>query len=199
MLLTQKSSKIRAFTMENEEKKRNIAKKKKKITPERLKNIALYYLQRFDSSEENLKQVLKKRVFDYAFENPDFDKQTAYEWIEKIISDFRRVGYLNDNRYAEQKILTYLAAGKPERYIRQKLQQKGVKDDIVDKILAESEIDEETSALKFARRKKIGPFRSDWEQRKLCRQKDMATMVRAGFGYDVVQRIIGGDFFDENI
>lgn len=185
--------------MENEEKKRNIAKKKKKITLERLKNIALYYLQRFDSSEENLRQVLKKRVWDYAFENPDFDKQTAYEWIEKIISDFNRVSYLNDSRFAEQKISTYLAAGKPERYIRQKLQQKGVNEEIVDKILSESEINEDASALNFARRKKIGPFRSDEEQRKLCRQKDMATMVRAGFGYDVVQRIIGGDFFDENI
>lgn len=185
--------------MENEEKTGNIAKKKKRITAERLKNIALYYLQRFDSSEENLRQVLKRRVWDYAFENPDFDKQTAYEWIEKIISDFNRVGYLNDNRYAEQKISTYLAVGKPERYIRQKLRQKGVSEDIVDKILADSEIDEETAALNFARKKKIGPFRPDREQQKLCHTKDMATMVRAGFGYDVVQKVIGGDFFDENI
>ena len=185
--------------MENDETRKPGLRKRKKITFERLKNIALYYLQRFDSSEENLRQVLKKRVWNYAFENPDFDKQSAHEWIEKIILDFSRVGYLNDSRYAEQKILTYLAAGKPERYIRQKLQQKGISDDVVNKILADSEIDEEAAALKFAKKKRIGPFRDDEEQRMNYRQKDMGTMVRAGFGYDVVQRIIGGDFFDENI
>ena len=51
----------------------------------------------------------------------------------------------------------------------------------------------------FARKKKIGPFREDEEKRRACRQKDLATMVRAGFEYDLAKKIIGGDFFDENL
>ncbi len=43
--------------MENDEKKPVSPRKKRKITPERLKNIALYYLERFDSSADNLRQV----------------------------------------------------------------------------------------------------------------------------------------------
>ena len=185
--------------MENDEKKVFVKKKKKKITPERLKNIALYYLQRFDSSEENLRQVLKRRVADYVFENPDFDRHEALGWIENIISDFLRVGYLNDDRYAELKISGYLASGKPERYIRQKMQQKGVSSAVIDKILSESEIDEEGAARNFAKKKKIGPYRADEESRKNCWKKDMATMVRAGFGYEIAREIIGGESFDENI
>ena len=51
----------------------------KKITPQRLKNIGLYYLKRFESSVENLRSVLQKRVNQYAETNPEFDKQEAYQ------------------------------------------------------------------------------------------------------------------------
>ncbi len=185
--------------MENEQKKSDFANREKKMTRQRLQNIALYYLQRFDSSKENLRDVLKRRILKYGYKNSDFSSQTAFAWVEEIINDFERWGYLDDNRYAEQKIADYLAAGKSEFYIRQKLIQKGIDKGIVDKILSASEIDEEAAAMNFARKKKIGPYRKDEEQCKLYRVKDIRTMLRAGFGYDIVQKIIGGDFFDENI
>ena len=53
-------------------------------------------------------------------------------------------------------------------------------------------------ALKLAKRKKIGPFRSDEEARKLNRQKDMATLIRAGFDYDVVSEIMEIDFIADD-
>ncbi len=185
--------------MENDEKKAYAPRKKRKITPERLKNIALYYLQRFDSSADNLRQVLNRRVFDYARENPDFDRRQAAGWIEELLETFVRIGYLNDDRYAESKISSYLAAGKPERYIRQKMKQKGVEDAVTDRILAAAEIDEGLAAENFARKKKIGPFRKSEDEQKACRQKDLAAMVRAGFDYETAKNVIGGEFFDEGI
>ena len=187
------------FAMENDKKNAPLVKKRKKMTSARLKNIALYYLQRFDSSAENLRQVLWRRVLNNARENPDFDKEAAACWIEEIISLFERVGYLNDRRYAETKISAFLAAGKPERYIRLKMCEKGVAEEVVNDILSARETDEEGAAVNFARKKKIGPFREDEEKRRACRQKDLATMVRAGFEYDLAKKIIGGDFFDENL
>ena len=94
--------------MENDEKRPETPPKKRKMTPVRLKNIALYYLQRFDSSADNLRQVLTRRVRDSARQTPDFDMHRAAEWIEEIITEFERVGYLNDRRYAEFKIAGYL-------------------------------------------------------------------------------------------
>ncbi|MFR2532193.1 MAG: RecX family transcriptional regulator, partial [Alphaproteobacteria bacterium] len=88
----------------------------KKVTKTRLKNIGLYYLERFESSVDNLRQVLTKRVNDYAFQNPGYDKSEALGWIEELLADFERYGYLNDSRYAELKIRDYLAAGKSARY-----------------------------------------------------------------------------------
>ena len=66
---------------------------------------------------------------------------------------------------------------------------------MVGKILQNRNIDESEMALNFAAKKKIGPFRPDEESRKQNRQKDLATIVRAGFPYDVAKDIV----FAENI
>lgn len=42
----------------------------------------------------------------------------------------------------------------------------------------------------WRRKKRIGPFRADEESRRENRQKDMGTLVRAGFGYDTAQKIM---------
>ena len=69
--------------MDNEGVKKR--KPQRKITKQRLKNIALYYLERFETSVDNLKNVLKRRVDKYAYENPDYDKSEAYEWINELV------------------------------------------------------------------------------------------------------------------
>ena len=173
----------------------NIIQKKvkvlRKITPQRLKNIALYYLKRFESSVANLRSVLQRRVNDYAYQNKEFDRGEAYQWIEDILTDFQRYGYLNDSRYAEIKIKDYMSAGKSVRYIKGKMREKGIDEEILSALLEDQENDEFEAALKLAKKKHIGPFRKDEEARFENRQKDMGTLVRAGFSYDVVQRVVG--------
>ena len=166
------------------------AQKPRKMTKKRLENIGLYYLERFDSSADNLRKVLKRRVFDYARKVPDFETREAEEWIDEIVEKFEKLGYLNDCRYAEYKIDDYLAAGKPERYIRQKMALKGVADNVVDNILQNRDFDEEKMAMQAAMKKKIGPWRKDENDRKNNRQKDLACLIRAGFNYDIAQKII---------
>ena len=168
--------------------------KLRKMTKTRLQNIALYYLERFDSSAFNLRKVLEQRLIKYSFEVPDFNLNEAKTWIDEIISYFEKYGYINDDRYAEIKINNYLLAGKPTRYIQQKMQQKGISEDVVNKILQSRNVDESEMALNFAAKKKIGPFRPE-ENRKQSSQKDLATLVRAGFSYDIAKEII----FAENI
>ena len=173
----------------------NIIQKKvkvlRKITPKRLKNIALYYLKRFESSVANLRSVLQRRVNDYAYQNKEFDRGEAYQWIEDILADFQRYGYLNDSRYAEIKIKDYMSAGKSVRYIKGKMREKGIDEEILSALLEDQEYDEFEAALKLAKKKHIGPFRTDEEARFENRQKDMGTLVRAGFSYDVVRRVVG--------
>lgn len=162
----------------------------RKITPQRLKNIALYYLKRFESSTANLRSVLQRRVNDYARQEKSFDKAQAYEWIEEILSDFEKHNYLNDERYSEIKIKNYIAAGKSPRYIIGKLREKGVEEETAARLMDLEEYDPFDSALKLARKKRIGPYSVSEEIRKERRSKDMAILVRAGFDYDVVIRVL---------
>ena len=178
-----------------DEKKANIRRPLKKITPQRLKNIALYYLKRFDSSVENLRQVLHRRVKNYARENAEFDVQKADDWIEDILNDFMRLGYLDDYRFALVKIRGYLEAGKPERYIVPKLRQKGIANQIIKDIMQNQEYDAFQMALRLAKKKKIGPYRSA-ENRHEFRQKDMGTLIRAGFDYDIVTEVLNYEISD---
>ena len=161
----------------------------KKITKQRLKNIALYYLKRFESSTENLRQVLRRRTNDYAYRHPEFVKQEAYDWIEEILTDFERFGYLDDERYAQIKAKDYIAAGKSARYIAGKLKQKGISETKISALLEGMEYDSFEVALHFAKKKKIGPFR-DEAKREDYRQKDLMALVRAGFDYDTACRVL---------
>ncbi len=173
---------------ENEKPKKT--KILKKITKQRLKNIALYYLKRYETSVDNLRQVLRKRINDYAYQNKEFDKSEAYGWAEEILSDFQRYGYVDDARFAEIRIRDYIQAGKSVRYIQGKLREKGVDSELVNSVLENQEYDEFETALKLARKKHIGPFRADEDARYEYRQKDMGALVRAGFSYDVVTRVL---------
>lgn len=170
----------------------------KKITPQRLKNIGLYYLKRFESSVENLRSVLQKRVNQYAKENPEFNKQEAYQWVENVLAEFEKLHYLDDERFTEIKVRHYLSTGKPARYIQNKLREKGITNAQIDEMLDDFGYNPQEMALKLAKRKKIGPFRPDEESRKINRQKDMAVLIRAGFDYDVVQEIMGADFIADD-
>ncbi len=171
----------------------------KKITPQRLKNIGLYYLKRFESSVENLRSVLQKRVNQYAKENPDFNKQEAYQWVEDVLTEFEKLHYLDDERFTEIKVRSYLSVGKPARYIQNKLREKGIANAQIEDMLDDFGYNPQEMALKLAKRKKIGPFRPDEESRKQNRQKDMAALIRAGFDYDVVSEIMGSDFIADDM
>lgn len=176
---------------EDEEKPKK-AKVFKKITKQRLKNIALYYLKRYETSVDNLRKVLQRRVNDYVYQNKEFDKYEAFAWIEEIITDFQNYGYVNDERFTEIRIRDYISAGKSVRYIRGKLREKGIDEELVGSVLDNQEYDEQEAALKFARKKRIGPYRTE-EARAEYRQKDMGTLIRAGFNYDIVIQVMEFD------
>lgn len=123
-------------------------------TKARLRNIALYYLERFESSEETLRQVLKRRIDKYAFVNKEYNPSEAYQWTEEVIDECLSHNFVNDRRFAEFKVNGYLNAGKPKRYIEQKLKQKGIDEKTISSVFEEANYSEKDTALNFAQKKK---------------------------------------------
>lgn len=151
----------------------------KKITPQRLKNIALYYLDRFDASSEKLRSVLMRRI-QKAIISGDEVSSDASEWVNKIVQDMQQLGYINDRRFCENKVRQYLNAGKSNRYIIGKLSEAGIDSSIIYSFLPDNELEQ---AKVFACKKRLG---GDY-------QKDLAKLARAGFSYDVAQKVLKED------
>lgn len=148
----------------------------KKITPQRLKNIALYYLDRFDASGEKLKSVLMRRIQKAVLAGDEVLPE-ATQWVDEVVREMKRLGYVNDQRFCENKVRLYLQAGKSNRYIMGKLCEAGLDSEIIRSYLPDDELEQ---AQIFARKKKLG---QDY-------QKDLAKLARAGFSYDTAQKVL---------
>ncbi|MBP3687143.1 MAG: regulatory protein RecX [Alphaproteobacteria bacterium] len=162
----------------------------KKPSKARLRNIALYYLERFETSEDNLRAVLRRRIDKYAFFDKEYNPMEAYAWADEVVEECSKQNFVNDERFAGFKINSYLNAGKPRRYIEQKLKQKGIDEQTIDRLFENTDYSELDTALNFAKKKKIGRFRADDEARIANRQKDLGTLVRAGFDFEIAKEVL---------
>jgi len=173
----------------------------KKITEKRLYNIALYYLSRYETTSEKLKSVLKRRLEKARFSGDEVNP-LAEEWIEKVVSDMQRQGYVDDNRFASNSIERWFLSGKSLKYIQGKLRQAGLSSQVLSDFEKTSEKDlrewERQAAETFVRKKKMGYFRSE-EQQKERYAKDLASMARAGFPLDVAKESLKTASDDEFI
>lgn len=172
----------------------------KRPTPERLANIALHHLDRYASSAENLRRVLERRLFKAARHYEDLDLTEAKGWIDAIIKRYIDSGLLNDRAYAETRARSLLTRGGSTHKIRMKLLEKGLKTGAIDLALEALELEhadpELAAAVTLARRRRLGPY-ADPAKRTETRDKHLATLARAGFSYDLAQRVIEADSPEE--
>lgn len=172
------------------EKKR--PRQPKRISRQYLENAALYYLQRYATSAENLRRVLARKVKrSCAFHKLPEDE--FHPMIEDLIKRYLSSGLLNDKGFAEARAATLRRQGKSRRAIEAKLQVKGLsKADIALALSKAGDDDaaELTAALAHAKKKKLGRFRTRPLKDPKDAQKEMAAMARAGFSYEVARKAL---------
>ena len=126
------------------------------------------------------------------------DPEQCREILNSLIERFTELGLLDDESYARGMVTSLRHRGLAARAIEMRLQAKGLPRDLVRRMLSVIDDDtngnsELTAALRLAQRKKIGPWRrtgraTDEEEKE--RRRELATLARAGFGYDIAQTII---------
>ncbi len=164
----------------------------RKISKTYLENAALYYLQRYATSAENLRRVLLRKVKrSCAFH--DQPEEDFIPLVDALVERYKTVGLLDDKIFAESKVTSLRRQGISGRAIMAKLQVKGLTPAQIEsalKIVDEEQENAETvAALAYARRKKLGP----WRKRAADPQKELAAMARAGFSYDVAVKALKED------
>jgi len=155
----------------------------RKPTAQYLENVAVYYVQRYAATTTTLKRVLQRRISKALFAYPDFDAAPLKPAIDSIIEKFVRLGCVNDESFAEQKISSLRRKGTSARAINAKLKEKGLKAEV-----AANEEDELAAALLYIKRKRLGKFRTRAVEN--AAQKDMAAMARAGFSGAITRQAL---------
>jgi regulatory protein len=131
----------------------------------RAKETALYYLERSDRSEQEIRKKLKEKQFPEVL----FDEVTAY---------LREYHYLDEDRL----IRSYLACHsetKSRRAILLKLKEKGLSEELVSTIMREEEYETDTAVCRALEKKLKGKDMDElaWKDR----QKINAYLYRKGF------------------
>jgi regulatory protein len=183
------------ITMDNQNNPTSRTKQQKPVTAQYLENAALHYLQRFASSSANLRRVLMGKV-ERSARVHGTDREEGAALVEALIERYLGSGLLDDKAYAEAKAASLHRRGTSTRGIRGKLALKGLETDDIDAAL--ESVDEETpgdtelaAALAFARRRRLGPFRT--AKRAEHRDKDLAALGRVGFSYQMAKRVVDAE------
>ncbi|MDP6787487.1 MAG: RecX family transcriptional regulator [Rhodospirillales bacterium] len=167
-------------------------RKPRKVTEKFLERAALFHLERFATSAENLRRVLMRRV-EKSVRFHGTERQAGAALVDDLVARYLASGLLDDRAYAEGRVRTLRRRGASARLIHLKLRQKGVADDVIAGALADHgehiADPEAAAAAALARRRHLGPFRPPAE-REEKREKDLAALARAGFSYDMARRVI---------
>ena len=171
-------------------KGRREKKPPKKITEKYLYNSGLAYLQRFPASTPHFRRVMGRKIDRSCNYHKDQSKEDCLALLESTIAGFERMGLLNDEAYLAGMINSLRRRGLSTQAILSKLGQKGLPQDrILETLRGHDEAGgasnpDLAAALLLTRRKRLGAFRREGD---FDRNKELASLARAGFGFDIAQ------------
>ncbi len=153
------------------------------LDPAKLNELALTYVGRFATTRAKLAAYLSRKLRERGW-----DSETEPD-VDAIAERLASLGYIDDEAYALSKARSLAARGYGARRLNQSLRAAGIADEDGEaaRELAEEEAIE--AALRFARRRRIGPFAAEPAE-PAEREKALAAMIRAGHGFTLAKAIL---------
>ncbi|MHC8508964.1 MAG: RecX family transcriptional regulator [Rhodospirillales bacterium] len=174
---------------------KNKKRRPKPATPASLARAAETYVARFSATEAMLHAVLVRRVrrSERLF---GADPEPLLAAVDDICARMTQSGAVNDAAYAAARARTLFERGTAPFVIRRRLAAKGVAAGLAAEAAEEASGGgpeaELTACARLARRRGLGPFRQSG-QRTANRDKDLAALARAGFGYGAAQTVVDAE------
>ncbi|MCF8475194.1 MAG: RecX family transcriptional regulator [Emcibacter sp.] len=175
--------------------------KKRKVTRDYLVRATYSYLQKFATTEKNLKDVLERkvrRIMAVSDDNVSIEHgqlfENTQEWIDDIVAQMVSLNLVNDREYAESRARSLIRNGNSKVMIIQKLRTKGVPsgliDDIISNLSEQLEDQDALAAVRYIKKRRFGAFNSRHDNSEII-EKELASMCRAGFSYTLGHRTLG--------
>lgn len=150
----------------------------------RLHELALRYVGRFATSRAKLVGYLARKVRERGWSGeggPD---------LQALADQFARLGYVDDAAYALSKSRALSSRGYGRRRLDERLRIAGIGDEDANEAREHARQHGVDAALRFAERRRIGPFASV-ETDPRSREKAISAMVRAGHPFQLAKEISG--------
>jgi regulatory protein len=172
----------------------------RKMSQRRLENIARFYIERFATTTTHLRRVLARRA-ERARRAHGGDAGEIAGWIDGVVDKLKRLGLIDDARYAADRAASLRRLGKGPGRIRALLAAKGVPRATIDQVIEETA---ETlsgddaglnAAIAHAKRRRFGVFGkppADKTELAKRRTRELAALARAGFSYETARRALAG-------
>ena len=148
-----------------------------------LNELGLRYVGRFATTRAKLKSYLARKVRERGWgDGPAPD-------LEGLTERFAASGYIDDASFALSRSRTLTARGYGKQRVMQSLRVAGVQEDDGAEARAHADREAVAAALRYARRKRIGPHAAAQPDQR-DRQKALAAMVRAGHSFALSRAIV---------
>ena len=147
-----------------------------------LDELALRYVGRFATTRAKLRTYLSRKLRERGWDGagePD---------CERVVERLASLGYVDDAAFALSKSRALTGRGYGAQRVRQSLHAAGVDAEDSNEAREHAERERVDAALRFARRRRIGPFATQALERD-GREKAIAAMIRAGHSFEIARAI----------
>jgi regulatory protein len=151
-----------------------------------LERLALHYVGRFGTTRARLHAYLARKVKERGWSSESGPA------IDPIVEHMVRLGYVDDAAFAVARAAAMQRRGYGQRRISQALAAAGITADEREKITESGAERALAAALRFAQRRKLGPYALE-KADKAARERAFAAMVRAGHPIDIVRTVIDAE------
>jgi regulatory protein len=148
-----------------------------------LDELAMSYVGRFATTRAKLREYLARKLRERGWDG------AAMPDVQEIADRFAARGFVDDGAFALAKARTLSGRGYGTRRLVQTLRTAGVGDDDATPALREADDHAVDSILRFAQRRRIGPFAATLPDPK-ARDRAFAALVRAGHGFALARSVV---------
>ena len=147
-----------------------------------LEQAALAYVGRYATTRAKLAFYLRRKLGDLGWSG------TAEPSVDGLVERMAALGYVDDRAFASARAAALGRRGYGERRVRQALRAAGIDEEDSRDARAEARQGAWQAALRFAERRRIGPF-AEREADREGRQKAIGALLRAGHPPDLARRL----------
>ncbi len=154
------------------------------LNESRLNELALRYVGRFSTTRAKLRSYLARKIRERGWDGarePD---------LARIADRFAEQGYVDDAAYALAKSEALTGRGYGKRRVLEQLRAAGVAEEDGAAAREHAQAEAVAAALRFAKRRRLGPFAASTISDPKEREKALGAMIRAGHGFGLARAII---------